>query len=34
MAPWQGRFIPVPDWAADGYDPANPTKLPQDVLED
>jgi hypothetical protein len=32
--PWTGEFIPVPDWAADGFDPANPTKLPQDVLED
>jgi hypothetical protein len=34
MAPWKGRFIPVPDWAADGFDPLNPTKAPQDVLED
>jgi hypothetical protein len=34
VAPWKGRFIRVPDWVADGFDPNNPTKLPQDVLED
>jgi hypothetical protein len=31
---WKGKFIPVPDWVADGFDPDNPAKSPQDVLED
>ncbi len=34
LAPWTGEFIPVPANVAQGYDPAYPTKAPQDVLED